>query len=116
MDILIDTKRLNDIIAYLESKPLIEYTPYPQYDKRIYEVLSSLGFDNDYLLKHEELEDKNIYDMNLDDLRAMYTFIERGERFCDGCIAEYVENGTLLELTKRESILLENTNIEKANE
>ena len=44
---------------------------------------------------------KAIEEYNLDELKTMFTFINRGERFCDGHIAAYVENGDLLRLLKR---------------
>ena len=37
----------------------------------------------------------------------MYTFILRGERFCDGHIASYIEDGDLLALVERHIELLE---------
>lgn len=92
--------------AYLESNPKVECNPYPQYDGRIYSVLYSLELDTEYMEKHDRLAGKEISEMSLPDLSVMYTFICRSERFCDGSIMSYVEDGTLLKLLNRELELL----------
>ena len=87
---------------YLGTKPVVECDPYPNYRGEIFTVLDSLGTDTNYLSKYEKLRDKDIDAMTADDLRVMYTFMLRGERFSDGTIAEYVEDGTLFRLAVRE--------------
>ena len=47
-------------------------------------------------------------DMTADQIRTMMTYIDRGERFCDGSIAAEVENGRLLKMLLRLDDLLTN--------
>lgn len=98
---------LKEAAEYLRQNPEIEVNPYPVYGKEIMTVLDSLGMDTNYLQKHEKIEDKDIGSMSWDDLRVMFTLITRSERFCDGSIAGYVADGTLLKLLERELALLE---------
>ena len=106
MKIQIETDELKAIIDYLKNNPKIEYTTYSQYNDKIYRILESLNFDNNYLSKYPEIENKDISKMTLNDLKVMFTYIVRGERFCEGHIASYVENGTLLKLAERELQLI----------
>ena len=111
MKIQIDTDELKAIIDYLQNNPQIEYTPHPQYSNKIYRVLESLNYDENYLTKYPTIENKEISKMTLNDLKVMFTFIIRGERFCDGHIANYVKNGTLLALAQRELQLISKRNV-----
>lgn len=92
---------------YLKKNPKVEFTPYPVYAGEIMDVLGSMEDDKNYAANHDELEGKPIEDMNLKNIATMYTFIVRGERFCDGHIAGYVEDGTLYRLVLRHLELLE---------
>jgi len=96
------SERLEEIIAYLKENPQVECDPYPNYDRRVTELLSSLGVEEEYQEKFDEASEKPVEEMSLNDLKAMYTFISRGERFCDGHIKAYVEDGTLLRLAERQ--------------
>lgn len=106
----VDINGLKEAIAYLETNPTVECNPYPQYDGRICTVLNSLGFDDELYSKVEKVKDKPVEAMSLDDLKVMYSFIQRGERFCDGAIKGYVEDGTLLNMARQEMKLLEDGN------
>lgn len=103
---MIEKAELKEIIVYLENKPVIVCDPYPQYNELIYRLLGSLGYDVDYLDKYEEVGNKDIELMDLVDLRVFFTYIVRGERFSEGFIMEYLNNGMLLKLAKREWELL----------
>ncbi len=103
----LNKEELQSIIDFLETNPKIIYDSYPQYPKEISVLLASLDFDIDYFTKYEDrVSDLAIEEMNLEDIKVMFTFIQRGERFCDGNIASYVEDETLLKLAKREIELL----------
>ena len=39
--------------------------------------------------------------MSLTDLRRLFTYYLRGERFCDGLIVEFVEDGLMLKALER---------------
>jgi len=99
-------EKLKEAIKYLEENPEVVFDPYPEYDSKIYDILYSLGTDAEYSSNYEKIEDKDISALTLDELKTMFTFIARGERFCDGHIARYVEDGTLLLLAKRELELI----------
>lgn len=79
--------------------------PFPKYDKTIYDWIEA--FHNLKLLDHNHVEnfdyikDKNIEDLNFDEILSYLTHIIRGERFCDGMIASNLENGTIELLEKR---------------
>ena len=94
-------------IEYLKNTKKVIFDPYPNYDKEVFDILSSLGEDFDYQNRYHEIEKKDINNMNLDDLRTIYTFYRRGERFSDGFISQYIEDGSLLKLALRELELLE---------
>ena len=104
---VLDMDELKEAKAYLETNPKILFNPYPSYDSRIYTVLHSLGVDDMYMNNHDKINDKPIETMSLENLKTMYTFILRAERFCDGAIAGYVEDGSLAKMVKREIELLE---------
>ena len=99
----IDKKALRESIAYLEGAPVIPFDPYPQYPGEVWACLGFLPPDYDYLSHHERLTEKGtpIGEMTLGELGTMFTFLTRGERFCDGHIAASVEDGTLLALLRR---------------
>lgn len=102
-----DIEILRAAAEYLKDRPKVVFAPYPNYDERVIAALDTLPSDHEYLSHHEKLEDKAIRSMTLDDLATMYTFILRGERFCDGHIASFIEDGRLLELVDRHIELLE---------
>lgn len=97
---------LGNAAAYLGARPKVKRTPYPEYDPSVMAVLGSLKADADYLSHYEAIKGKPIAEYTLAEIATMYTFIKRGERFCDGHIASYVENGTLYELVMRQRKLL----------
>jgi len=102
MEQKINSERLKQVITYLQTKPKVKCNPYPDYDARIFEVLRSLGEDRCYVSNHTKIMDKDISTMNLKNIKTMYTFMLRGERFADGCIMGFIEDGTLLKLVSRQ--------------
>lgn len=103
----VDIEALKKAKAYLATNPKVTFDPYPLYDGNIFTVLNSLGTDVKYMEESEKIKDKPIETMSLDNLKTMYTLILRSERFCDGAIAGYVEDGSLEKLVQREIELLE---------
>lgn len=103
--IIVDEKVLLECIEYLQKNPKVEYNPYPNYDGRVMAALGLLEPDYNYLSHHEAMNDMPIDKMDIDNIKTMLTFINRGERFCDGHIASFVENGYLLKLLLRLSEL-----------
>lgn len=102
----VDVQKLKDALDYLKTNPKVECDSYPSYDGRIYEVLGSLGMDENYMSNYEKMKDVPVEQMTLDNLKTMYSFITRAERFCDGAIAGYVEDGSLAKMAEREIELL----------
>lgn len=78
-----DKKEIKACIAFLETNPKIEYNPYPCYPAEVTQALGFMGPDYDYLSHYDALQEsgKTIEEYNLDELKTMFTFIYRGERF-----------------------------------
>ena len=84
-----------------ETNGVMEF-PYPEYPNGIWSIASIFDPDTDYSDNYEKYC-KGILptDMNVHQIRTMLTFIERGERFCDGHVQRYLENNILLKLLLR---------------
>ena len=84
-----------------ESDGIMEI-PYPDYPDEIWVSFSIFDPDTDYSDNYEKYC-KGILptDMNVHQIRTMLTFIERGERLCDGHVQHYLENNILLKLLLR---------------
>ena len=54
--------------------------------------------DFNYLSNYEIYKYKKIEELSLEETLSYLTFIIRGEKFCDGNIAYYLENGTIEKL------------------
>jgi hypothetical protein len=75
--------------------------PYPIYPECVLDALKILGSDVNYLKYADKVRSKEISRMSLTDLRRLFTYYLRGERFCDGLIAEFVEDGLMLKALER---------------
>lgn len=75
-------------------------------DKNTYILLENYMLSCMDLSNHEKIANKPIGEMNKKEIATMLTFISRGERFCDGHIASFVESGDLLKLMIRLKELL----------
>lgn len=102
----VDIEELDSIIEYLKNNNKVEFNPYPMYEKEVMQALGLLKSDLKYLSNHEKIANKPIGEMNKKEIATMLTFISRGERFCDGHIASFVESGDLLKLMIRLKELL----------
>lgn len=94
-------ERLDECINYLRTEPKVVWDPYPRYDQRITDLLLMTKQDKDYSLHYEEIKNKPLSELDLNQIATMFTFIARGERFSDGHIAGFVESGKLLILAER---------------
>ena len=84
-----------------ESDEIMEI-PYPDYLDEIWASFSIFDPDTDYSDNYEKYCKVILpTDMNVHQIRTMLTFIERGERFCDGHVQRYLENNILLKLLLR---------------
>lgn len=75
--------------------------PYPKYPDGVIDALRLLGSDVNYLKYADKIRSKDISRMSLTDLRRLFTYYLRGERFCDGLIVEFVEDGLMLKALER---------------
>ena len=100
-----DTATLYNVLKraeeYLNTDFQIGQWPLTYYDQRIMDALYSLEPDYKYVKNYPLIKDVPIEEMTLDQIATMYTFIYRGERFCDGHIYGYMENGILRKLILR---------------
>jgi len=98
-----NTKVLDDCIELLESGYKVEWKKHPEYDKRMWDIFNLLverqHIDSDYMNK-AYVREKEIEDLTIDEVYSYLTWLMRGERFCDGHVSEYVDNGILLKLVK----------------
>lgn len=56
--------------------------------------------DHNYIENYDIYKTKKIAELTLEETLSYITFIIRGERFCDGHIARYLEDGTIEQLCK----------------
>lgn len=98
---MVDKKELDSVIEYLQNNKTVEFTPYPNYAPEVIKALDMLEPDYNYLTNFEKMKNKEIEELERKEIATYLTFISRGERFCDGHIAGYVESGKLLELMLR---------------
>ncbi len=110
----LDENLLEESINILSRNPKIEWQKsqsepgeltfsYPKYEPWVWKIFELLTHDYQYNITIEKIKKskKKISDFNFEEVKAMLTYIERGERFCDGFIAHLIENGVLLELLRQ---------------
>lgn len=71
---------------------------YPDYPPEVYELFSSFP---DYIEPSDVWSNKLPRDMTVEEVIGELKFIMRGERFCDGLIASYIESGSMLSMAMR---------------
>lgn len=74
---------------------------YIQYDFCFYDLVKKLGPDYEYAKHIETVKQKPIAELTLAEIATHFTWLERGERFCDGLIASYIDNGTVTQLLEK---------------
>lgn len=110
-------QRISTGIELLESGYTVEWEPsreiepgvrtmsYPRYDSRLMEALwgasELVGTDYGYIDRVDEVRELSIPEMSQSQLSTFLTWVQRGERFCDGFIAEFVEEGSVLQALQR---------------
>lgn len=100
-------KEIEEALEYLRNNPYVEYIYGQAYDQRVYNVLGSLWLDMDYQHNYRDINEDKLDELTLEQIATYYTFILRSERFADGSIASYINDGTLLRLVKRQAELEE---------
>lgn len=76
---------------------------YPVYPKELFLILHLMEPDYQYPdhLKQMKKQKLRFSDLSLSQIQTYLTYLHRGERFCDGLIAEAVNHGTLMKLLLR---------------
>ena len=72
-----------------------------QYDFCFYDLVKIIGPDYEYRQHIEAVKLKQIAELTLSEITTYFTWLDRGERFCDGLIASYIDNGTVTQLLER---------------
>ena len=99
----IDIARLREYIRGVEECPA-DGSEYPRGVYTFYELFPIVG---DYLEIVDGMKGKlEPEEMDLLEAEAMLTYIIRGERFCDGHIAQFIRNGMLLRVLRRLEVLV----------
>lgn len=110
-------QRISTGIELLEGGYVVEWTPsretepgvrtmaYPNYDRRLMDALwgasELVGTDYDYVNRVDEVRELSIPEMSQSQLSTFLTWVQRGERFCDGFIADFVKEGKVLQALRR---------------
>ena len=75
---------------------------FPLYDEEVKKWIDEFYrlklSDYNYLDNYKKYKNKKIEELSLEETLLYITFIIRGERFCDGHIASFLENGTIEKL------------------
>ncbi|GAB2566384.1 DUF6508 domain-containing protein [Leucobacter ruminantium] len=110
-------QRINTGIELLEAGYTVEWTSsrvtesgartmsYPNYDKRLMEALwgasELVGTDYGYTERVDEVRELSVPEMTQSQLSTFLTWVQRGERFCDGFIDGFVKDGRVLQALRR---------------
>lgn len=111
----IDREKLAEYILQLYEIRQIQWVPpkqledgvwqfgYPVYPKELFPILHLMEPDYQYSdhIKQMKKQKLRFSELSLSQIQTYLTYLHRGERFCDGLIAEAVNHGTLLKLLLR---------------
>lgn len=99
IDILENEKPYEEVSPRTENG--VTYIGFINYDDRIMKLFRYMPFyEKDYNKNIEKILNKNISKLNIEEIKQYITYIYRKERFCEGCIKSYIDNGKLLQLLK----------------
>ena len=77
---------------------------YYKYAPHVFEVIKQVLGEEiiaNYVEFIKDIEKKEISELSLQEVKTYFTAIDRGERFCDGHIANYLNKGIFLKLYER---------------
>lgn len=111
----LDRKKLAESIELLRRVRKIPWEPmkgtesgvwqvgYPRYPEGIFDIFQLMESDPQYRRNMDKIrmQKLRISELSLSQIQTYLTFLHRGERFCDGTIAEAVNDGRLLTLLLR---------------
>ena len=105
---LLDTEKLYNEVQRNEKNDVIEMG-YVSYDQRLMDLSNYIPFyEQDYTKNIMKIKNKEISLLTLLETQKYITFIFRGERFCEGHISSYIDNGILKELLNHVVEICEN--------
>ena len=98
----------NDLLIKLKGYQLIQNEKntfgvyyYAVYVEEIFNTVLGEEIISNYKEIYDQIKNKEIKDLNLDEVKSYFTFIRRGERFCDGHISNFLDNGIFTKLFER---------------
>lgn len=112
----LDSSQLHRLIKFFRNCRKIDWTParvdvsgililgYPNYPEELFVVLDLLGGDEDCFENEKKLP-RRIEKMDILQIRTFLTVLSQRERFCDGTLADAVEDGSVLKLLTRLEVL-----------
>jgi len=112
----LDSSQLRRLIKFFRNCRKIDWTParvdsrgililgFPNYPQELFVVLDILGGDEDFFENEKKLP-RRIEKMNILQIRTFLTVLSQRERFCEGTLADAVEDGSLLKLLTQIEIL-----------
>ncbi len=101
-DVQIKIDQLDEIIAELEKKPKLDVNK--GYPKWVWTMICGLlERDFDYTQLFERLTDPNtdLSKLSFEEIKAFVTGMARAEHWCEGCVIQFIENGSALKVMKR---------------
>ena len=118
----VDWGVVESIVKELEKNPVIEVKfpeeeletntiqiGYPDYPEWVYILTEGYVFEPDFnydenyslYFGQKDLSEINIEELDFDKIRTLITLFSRQEKFCDGFMKKYIENGCLLKWLKQ---------------
>ena len=97
---LLQKLRTEELYTTAESNSLI-FGHY-SYNPVVWEVFESVGINNPkYKTYNDHLAKKSIDELSTDEIVEQFLFWSRGERFCEGAIAEAIDSGNFVKLYEK---------------
>lgn len=81
--------------------------PFPIYPDCVFSALNILGSNGSYMYDVREVMNLDPDEMDLYQIQTFFTIMKRNERFCDGFIAGYIDDGSLLICLEKIQYLLD---------
>ena len=97
---LLQKLRTEELYTTAESNSLI--SGHYSYNPVVWEVFESVGINNPkYKTYNDHLAKKSIDELSTDEIVEQFLFWSRGERFCEGAIAEAIDSGNFVKLYEK---------------
>ena len=104
----INQDQLKEAIDFFSSYTKVAWTTdkrslsYPVYPKKVFEYMQLLPADINYIENYQQFRnDITLEDLNIHQIQTVLTMLLRKEKYYDGFMAHYIEDGTILQLLLR---------------